>query len=273
MPWASECWEVTAATELSEGPQPALRSKIRTVIVDDELPARQRLHDLLAREADVEVVCEFARASAASREIPDVRPDLIFVDAGMPERSGFELLAGFRGLDPEPAAVVVTASDEYAVRAFDAGAIDYLLKPVEIDRFALTMKRVREWKELAPGNSPFRAMRREMPPPAAVAVKLTNGFRLLRLKEIDWIEVADNYIRLHVGPASFLHRDTMSHFEATLGPHFARINRRTIVNFERIVFVQRSGGRDHLLVLRDGTRLILHHAYRSRLTPYVSGLF
>src|SRR3954453_7041769 len=107
-----ECWEVSAVAEPSNGLQPAPRSKIRTVIVDDEPSARQRLHDLLAREADVEVVREFARVSAAAREIPIVRPDLIFVDAEMPERSGFELLAGFGDLNPQAATVVMSASDE-----------------------------------------------------------------------------------------------------------------------------------------------------------------
>jgi two-component system LytT family response regulator len=252
---------------------------IRTVIVDDEPLSRQRLRKLLEQEPDVELVAEFNNGRAAIKELPRVQPDLLFIDVEMPRVSGFELVEFARGRLPQPpAAVFVTAFEEYALRAFDEGALDYLLKPFDAARFSRTMQRVRE-RRATPRDvetdedrrAPVAVMDRT---PSRLAVKTPAGVRLVRFEEIDWIDSQANYLRLHVGRDVLLFRDTVQKFEEAYGRDvFVRINRSTLVNVDRIALLQPTFNRDYAVTLRDGSRLTLHHAYRPRLQPYVSGLF
>jgi two-component system LytT family response regulator len=199
-------------------------------------------------------------------------PDLLFLDVQMPELEGFELL---RAVGPSyaPAIVFVTAYDEYALRAFEVRAVDYLLKPFSAERFrsALTHARAqltqrhattigRQILDLLP------EIRRSSPGRDRIVVKSSGRIYFVRIADIDWCEAAGNYVRLHVGQQTHLVRDTMAHIEADLDPaQFVRIHRSAIVNVDRIQELQSSFGGEYVVLLRGGTRLTLSRGYRDGL--------
>jgi two-component system LytT family response regulator len=250
---------------------------IRAALVDDETLARQRLRDLLDVEPDVEIVGDYSSGRSAMRELPRIKPDLVFIDVEMPRVSGLELLEFLRGqCEPLPKAVFVTAHADYAVRAFDEGAVDYLLKPFDAARFSRTMDRVRAQRPSKsvsrPADDPLPVAPAARPP--RLAVRTPAGVRLLRVEDVDWIESAANYVRIHAGRDLYLLRGTIQQYDEALGGFlFVRINRSTLVNVDRIVLMERSFHRDQLLTLRDGTRLKLSGAFRSRLAPHVAGAY
>lgn len=246
--------------------------KIRTLLVDDEALARERLRDLLAGESDLEIIGECADGAEAIEAIERDAPDLVFLDVQMPELDGFEVLATARPARP-PVVIFTTAYSEHALRAFEVHALDYLLKPFDGERLQVALRRAREHLRLARVealNEKLNALLAEMrpTPPGAdrLVVKTGGRVRLIRTADVDWIESADNYVTLHVGAESLMLRETMASLEARLDPrHFLRISRSTIVNLDRIKELQPMFHGDYAVILRNGTRLSLSRSYRDKL--------
>jgi two-component system, LytTR family, response regulator len=247
-------------------------TKIRTLVVDDEMLARERVLSLLQQESDVEVVGQCSDGGEAVAAIDEQAPDLVFLDVQMPGCDGFEVL---KQVNPErmPTVIFVTAYDEYALRAFEVHALDYLLKPFGKDRFQQTLRHAREALEGRRAGDLGRrllAMVHDIKPEPQRVERLVvkSGGRVffLRTDEIDWIEAAGNYVRLHLGQESHLFRETMNRMESRLDARrFARIHRSRIVNTERIKELQPWFNGDHVVILRDGTRLTLSRGYKEKL--------
>lgn len=255
---------------------------IRTLIVDDEPAARQGIRHLLARDPEIEVVGECADGMSAARAILDDPPDLLFLDVQMPGQDGFALLREV-GVGRVPAVVFVTAYDQYALRAFDVHAVDYLLKPFDDERFreALTRaKRQVRHGELAGLRerllalleaSPAATARPAVPVPAdgwlkRLAIRSGGRVTILSVKDIDWIEAEGDYVKIHVGNQWHLLRETMKHLETQLDPaRFVRVHRSTIVNVERIRELQPYFRGEYAVLLHDGTSLKLSRGYREHL--------
>jgi two-component system LytT family response regulator len=255
-------------------------AKIRTQIVDDEPLARQRLRHLLEREADIEVAGESAdgrQAVAALRHDP---PDLVFLDVQMPVLDGFGVLEEL-GAERLPMVIFVTAHDRYALRAFEVHALDYLLKPFDQERFRKALDRARaqlQHNQNLDVNERLLAMLADVKearkPLDRLAIKSGGRVCFIRTEEIDWIEAAGNYLRLHVGRAVHLLRETMSRLESRLDSRlFPRIHRSTIVNLERIRELQPSFHGDFVVKLRDGTELTLSRGYRDKLQELLGTSF
>jgi two-component system LytT family response regulator len=243
---------------------------IRTVIVDDERHARQKIRTLLARETDVEVLRECANGHDAVQAIRELRPDLVFLDVQMPGRDGFEVVRD-AGVDARHV-VFVTAFDQYAVKAFEVQALDYLLKPFDRTRFDMTMQRVRE--RLRSGaeelQEKLRALvdqvKADREPLDRIMIKSAGRITFLRTTEIDWIEAADNYIRLHAGRESHLIRETMGSVEQQLDRRkFVRVHRSAIVNIDSIAEIRSLFHGDHSILLRTGAEIPLGRSYREKL--------
>ena len=241
---------------------------IRAVLADDEPLARERLRTLLATEPDVELVAECGDGVETAEAIALHRPDVLFLDVQMPERDGLRMLDE---LPPgiAPLVVFVTAYPEYAVRAFDAAAADYLLKPFDRERFGRTMARVRERLR---GEPQLRAelatlLEQLRPQPSGhIPVRAGQRTELVKIENIDWIESAGNYVTLHVGAQEHLLRETLSELESRLSPRqFVRVHRTAIVNLDRIQSLVPTPHGDHRLILRDGRELTLSRTYRARL--------
>ena len=250
--------------------------KLRTLIVDDEPLAREGVALALAKERDVEIVGNCADGPSAVRAIRELEPDLVFLDIQIPELDGFEVLDTL-DRDELPVVVFVTAYDEYALRAFDAHALDYLLKPVARERFRETLERargrVRERRAAGVIDDRLIALHAERqagPAPARyltrIAVKTAGRAYFVRAEEIDWIEAADNYARLHAGGTSHLVRETLRTLEVKLDPQlFLRVHRSAIVNVDAIRELQPWFHGDHVLILRSGARLTCSRRYDERL--------
>jgi two-component system, LytTR family, response regulator len=231
-------------------------AKIRAVVVDDEPLARSSLKLLLRRDPDVELVGECKSGMEALAEIRRKRPELVFLDVQMPECDGFDVLEQL-GSEMPPALVFVTAYDQYALRAFEAGALDYLLKPFDNARFERALNRAKERIE----------QRKETPRKIErLAIKNAGQVLFQKISEIDWIEAADYYVCLHVGTKTHLLRRSMSDVDHELEQAaFCRIHRSAIVNLERVrqLEISEDGGTD--VVLNSGTRLRLSRRYRKDL--------
>lgn len=230
--------------------------KIRTLVVDDEPLARSNLSVLLRLDREVELVGECGSGIEALAEIRSSKPDLVFLDVQMPECDGFDVLEMLGG-DVPPAIVFVTAYDQYALRAFEAGALDYLLKPFDNARFHRALERAKE--RIASGrNSPQRGER--------LAIKSSGQVSFVRVSEIDWIEAADYYACLHVGPRTHLLRKSMSELEEELDPSiFCRTHRSTIVNLDRVRTLRLSAAGEYEVLLETGTSVRLSRRYRKQL--------
>jgi two-component system LytT family response regulator len=249
---------------------------IRVLIVDDEPLARQRLRSLLEAQPDLRLLGECASGPEAVEAVREQRPDLIFLDVQMPGMDGFGVLKAIQD-EPMPAVVFVTAYDRYAIQAFEVHALDYLLKPFDQERFQKALQRARG--HLAGGKEGesdvrVRAALSELegqPGGAAkpldrIVIKSSGKVFFLRVEEIDWIEAAGNYLRLHVGREAHLLRETLSKLEAQLDPSkFLRIHRSTMVNVESIRELQPAFHGDYVVILRDGTELPLSRTYRQKL--------
>ena len=244
-------------------------AKIRTLIVDDESVARRRIRRLLSTDPEIGVIGECSDGSTAGETIARERPDLVFLDIQMPERDGFEVVAA---LDPDalPAIVFVTAFDRYALQAFDVHAIDYLLKPYTPERFRTAVQRAKariQGSRVDASLASFAQALRERPRYVArLPVKTTGKIVLVDVGTVDWIEAADNYVRLHVGAREYLHRETLAGLERQLDPdHFARIHRSVIVQIDRIVELHPASHGDMDLVLRNGTTLTVSRTFRDNI--------
>ncbi|HEX7150342.1 MAG TPA: LytTR family DNA-binding domain-containing protein [Thermoanaerobaculia bacterium] len=242
---------------------------ITTIIVDDERPARQKLRTLLAAHQDVDIVRECANGDDALQVIREVRPDLVFLDVQMPGRDGFGVVRELG--DAARLVVFVTAYDQYAVKAFEVQALDYLLKPFDRLRLEQTMTRVRE--RMRNGHDDLqerlRAMLEEVSARTALdrlMIKTAGRITFLRVGEIDWIEAADNYVRVHSGREKHLIRETMNNLETQLDRRkFVRVHRSAIVNVDAIVEIRSLFHGDHNLLLKTGAEIPLGRAYRERL--------
>ncbi len=255
---------------------------IRALIVDDEPLARQRIRDLLEEEPDVRVIGECGDGEEAVADIEAHRPDLVFLDIQMPEMTGLEVLESLE-MEPLPAVVFVTAYDEFALRAFDAHALDYLMKPFHRTRFRVALDRARALiagrrarQEDDRLEERIRAVLSELNPRQRYLERLVvrNGTRIqfIRTQTVDWVEADGNYARLHVGGRSYLVRETMSHLEGRLDPaDFVRIHRSTIVNTHRIREIQPMAKGDYVLILEDGTKLNSSQSYRDNLQALIRG--
>jgi two-component system LytT family response regulator len=241
---------------------------ITALIVDDEPLARKRIRRLLAEEGDLVIVGEAAGGEEALGLIAEQAPQVVFLDVQMPRMDGFEVV---RRIPPEsrPLIVFATAYQQYALEAFRAAAVQYLLKPVEREQLRLALTRVRELVAARSKPSLSAFLERVQQRTAFmqhVAVKSKGRVQLVPIDEIDWFESAGNYVRLHVGSERFLLRETMQGLEQKLDPtRFVRIHRTTIVNIQRIRDTRPASHGDHIVVLHDGTQLQMSRAYRERL--------
>lgn len=251
---------------------------IRALIVDDEPLARQRLRTLLEGTDDVEVVGECSDGAEALMAVRDTVPDLVFLDVEMPVLDGFGVLEAL-GKEQRPAVIFVTAYDRYAIRAFEVHALDYLLKPFDRERFQRALERARA-KLTVPrmGDSdPQMPVLTEDPrgnrkPLDRLVIKSGGRVFFLRTEEVDWIEAAGNYVRLHVGPETHLLRETMNSLEGRLdADRFIRVHRSTIVNLERIKELQPWFHGDYVVILQDGTQLPLSRSHRQKLQDRFGG--
>ena len=252
---------------------------VRVLIVDDEELARQRLQRLLASEEDVEIIGEAADGVQAVDSIRRLMPDLVFLDVQMPEVDGFAVLERLRPR-PAPAIIFVTAHDDYALRAFDVHAVDYLRKPFDAARFQEAFSRARQ--RLAGSGAEDQARKidallaqvESQPPRSRERLMVRTDGRLyfVRIDDIDWIEAAGNYVKLHVGRETHLMRETMMGIEKMLDPtRFLRIHRSAIVNLDRVREMQPWFSGEYTVILRDGTQLRLSRVYRERLESWMHG--
>ena len=250
---------------------------IRVVIVDDEPLARARIRSLLLSEPEVVVVGECTNGEEAVATIAAERPDLAFLDIQMPEIDGFDVVEAI-GVDSMPLVIFVTAHNDRAVEAFDVLALDYLLKPVDRDRFARTLQRAKvRLRSAAPdaGHAQLqplidqlsRRQRRDL----RLAIKVDGRVMFIRTTDIDWIEAVDNHARIHLGTTSHIVRNTMARLEERLpSGRFLRIQRSTIVNVDRIRTIEPWFQGDYVFILTDGTRLTSGRSYRQRVQDFVN---
>lgn len=247
-------------------------NKIRAMVVDDEAMARERVVSLLRQEQDIELIGECSDGQQAVNAINSQQPDLVFLDVQMPAVDGFRVIEQV-GPEKMPAVVFVTAYDEYAVRAFEVHALDYLLKPFGRERFQQTLQHARthvERRRAGDLGKRLMALVQDIKPEPQkldrLVVKSGGRVFFLRTEDIVWIEAAGNYVRLHLGEDSHLFRETMNGIEARLDPQrFVRIHRSRIVNSDRIKELQPWFNGEYVVVLQNGTRLTLSRGYREKL--------
>ena len=246
---------------------------MRTIVVDDEPLARERLLKLLRAETEIELVGEAKNGREAVALIREQKPALAFFDVQMPELDGFGALAELAE-NERPAVVFVTAYDKFALKAFEVHAIDYLLKPFDKERFQTALRRALEdiaKRQPAQIHEQLSALLQELRPTAPaqsdrLAVKGDGRVIFVKLNDIDWVEAADNYISLHTGKESHMLRETMTNIEQRLPKEkFIRISRSTIVNAERIKELQPLFHGEFAVILRDGTKLTLSRSHRDKL--------
>jgi two-component system LytT family response regulator len=232
--------------------------KIRTLVVDDEPVARARVLSLLRDESDIEVIGECESGPQAISAIETTSPDLVFLDIQMPQMDGLALARTLG--ETMPAVVFVTAYDEYALRAFEVHALDYVLKPFSAERFKSALMHARQHLSQRRAGAPEPERRDRL------VIKSSGRIYFVRTLEIDWCEAAGNYVRLHVGPQTHLVRGTMGYIEAQLDPkQFVRVHRSTIINVDRIQELRSSFNGEYIILLNDKTRLTLSRGYRDGL--------
>jgi two-component system, LytTR family, response regulator len=245
--------------------------RFRVLVVDDEPLARSNLSVLLRGDPEIEIVGECGSGQEGLEQIRSQKPDLVFLDVQMPELDGFDVVQAV-GADAMPATVFVTAYDEYAVRAFEVHALDYLLKPVDADHIARAVERVlksraasdahddRRLRALLEQFTSERRYLRRLPVPA------DGRLIIVRAEEIDWISTADNYVTLHVGRREFLLRRSLTWLERELDPNeFVRIHRSTVVRVDRLRELVSESHGDCTARLANGTTLAVSRNFRNRL--------
>jgi two-component system LytT family response regulator len=252
---------------------------LRVVIADDEPLARERLLHLLKKQHDIEIAGVATNGLEAVQQISDLKPDVLFLDIKMPELDGFGVL---REIEPaaRPVTIFVTAFDNYAIQAFEAQGVDYLLKPFSDERFEAALSRARHLVETkAVGELGLRLARlldqRAEQAPAEylerIVIKSGGRVMFLGVSEIDWIEAAGVYVHLHAGANSYLYRSTLGQIEKRLNPkEFARVNRSAIVRLDRIAeLYPLATGRDYSIVLKTGKEVTLSKGYRPQLEAWL----
>ena len=255
-----------------------MTERIRTLVVDDEPAARAAIRALLGDDPEIHLVGECADGRTALDAIRTETPDLLFLDVQMPEMDGFTLLGRLDSVEL-PVVVFVTAYDQYALRAFEVHALDYLLKPFDDERFrravAHAKQQVRQGKLGALSerlDALLDGVARQYL--KRLAIKAGGRVTILGVKDIDWIEAEGDYVKIHAGRAWHLLRETMKHLEAQFDPaRFVRIHRSTIVNVERIKELQPYFRGEYVVVLHDGTSLKLSRGYKEHLEAALGRTF
>jgi len=246
-------------------------SNFKVLIVDDERLSRRRIRRLLSLEPDCEVLGECANGAEAVAMMAKTRPDILFLDVQMPELDGFEVLEALR--EAKPLVIFTSAYDDYALRAFEVQAFDYLLKPFEGRRFLESLGRAKarvaqERVGVADDRvvEMLKTLAKQQRSPDRIAIRNNGRVLFVKLADIDWIEASDNYVCLHCGKETHTVRETMSELESRLEPaQFLRVHRSAIVNLDRIKELQPWFRGDYKVILRDGTELTLTRNHREKL--------
>lgn len=246
---------------------------IRALIVDDEPPARAVIRKMLADDHEIAIVGECSNGREAIGQIAALQPDLLFLDIEMPEMDGFALLDVLEG-PKTPVVIFVTAYDQYAVKAFDVSAVDYLLKPFDHDRMAVALKRAKanliERSDEDRSEQLIDLLRNLAARENLLdrfVIKNNGRVFLIPVEDVDWIEACGNYVVLHTADAKHIIRETMKQTELRLDPKlFVRIHRSTIVNLARIKELQVHFNEEHLVILKNGIELSLSRRFREKLS-------
>ena len=252
--------------------------KLRTLLVDDEPLARDRLRAFLKTEPLVEIVGECGSGTEAIATIKCTPLDLVFLDMSMPGCDGLQVLAGIPE-ENRPGIIFATAHERFAVDAFDVQAIDYLLKPFDRERLQTALRRAQEYHRLRRPENPGQKTEDASPAVAPASskserltVKADGRLVFLSPEEIIWVEAADNYVVLHLATGRLMLRETMAAIEARLGTvNFVRVNRSAIVHLGQIKEIQPALHGDYTVVLREGTKLPLSRSLRGRLDKFAGG--
>jgi two-component system LytT family response regulator len=247
-------------------------SPLRTIVVDDEPLARQVLREYLAAMPDITVIAECANGFEAVKAVAELAPDLVLLDVQMPKLDGFEVV---ELIGRDTPVIFVTAHDEFAVRAFDVHAVDYLLKPISAERLAEAIARVRQ---RAPGQSAVPPVSVLRPPPAergpAERVLVRDGTKVhvIDVDDLDFVQARDDYVGFHSAGQEFLKEQPLAEVEAELDPRvFVRIHRSFIVNLARIARVEPLTRDSRVVILKDGRRLPVSRSGYQRLTALLDG--
>jgi two-component system LytT family response regulator len=264
------------------------KRKLTTLIVDDEALARRTIKELLAGDSEIEIIGECGNGAEAVNFMKERLPDLLFLDIQMPQLNGFEVLARV-DVERIPVIIFVTAFGQYALKAFDFHALDYLLKPFTDKRFEDALRKAKAHIEMKEVNRISQSLvsllgRHTAPPSAAEKPAETKGkgqltrfmirsggkAAFIKADDVDWIGADDYYIKLHVGAKSHLLRISMSELEEKLDPtKFLRIHRSTIINFDRVKELQQNPNGDYAVILKDGTELKLSRSRRDCLERFL----
>jgi two-component system LytT family response regulator len=254
-------------------------ASIRTAVVDDEKPARVRLLELLQRQSDVDVVGTASDGNEALEVVRRASPELLFLDVQMPVLDGFGVL---RHLAPDdlPITIMVTAYDKYAIQAFDAHAIDYLLKPFSDERFQDALSRARKYldsaekrglaEELSAASEERQSVDAQSGFLERLVLKSNGCITFLDIGDVDWVEAAGVYVYLHAGSKKLLYRSSVTQLLQRIDPQrFVRIHRSAAINTSRIRELRSMSHGDFALILKDGTELTLSRAYRSQIEGWL----
>lgn len=260
--------------------------KIKTLIADDEPLAREKLRTLLDKDADIDLVAECSDGTETIAAIKKYSPELVFLDVQMPELDGFGVLESMDVSNGAPNIIFVTAYDQYALKAFEFHALDYLLKPFDRERFQKALRRAKTHirkEKSGEVNEKLLALLEDLKTGGQnhnskylerLVIKSAGRVIFLKIDEIDWIEAAGNYVRLHIGKESHLLRDTMNGIEAKLNPdEFLRIHRSTIIRIDRIKELQPWVQGEYVLTLQNGAQLTSSRSYRQRLSEFMANSF
>jgi two-component system LytT family response regulator len=252
------------------------------ILVDDEPLSLRRLHQLLNALPEIEIVAQCTSGRQAIAAIGELKPDVVFLDVQMPEVNGFEVVAAVSRAEM-PLIVFVTAYDEYAVRAFDVLALDYIMKPVAPERLrlacerasaALTSKERRAARQESVGGllqqlEQDGRMRESAAKTNRLLVRADDRIVMLKTDDINWVEAAGNYVRIHVGKDTYMIRETIGRLETILDPgRFARIHRSTVINLDSVKEMQPWFSGEMLVIMNDGTQLKLSRTYRRQFEQH-----
>lgn len=252
-----------------------MNDRTRVILVDDEAPARSLIREYLEAHPDIEVVAECENGFEAVKRCGELGPDLLFLDVQMPGLDGFGVLEALGPATP-PAVVFVTAFDTYAIQAFETNALDYLLKPFDAERLHRAFQRAEERLRRPEDGGPsqlaqlLETLQRQQAVVERLAIRADGRVHFVKVADVDWIESASNYVRLHTGKVSHQLRESLGSIETRLDPaRFLRIHRTTIVNVERIRELQPWFSGEFVAILQDGTRLKVSRGYRDRVARLV----
>ena len=244
--------------------------QLTALIVDDEPPARRKIRKFLERDAEIHVVGEAASGARAVAAVRSLSPDVVFLDIQMGRMDGFGVLEVL-GTESLPQIVFVTAHDEYALRAFEVAAVDYLLKPFDAERFARALARVKQRARGAAGGGPdledkIRSLLAAVGRTTRILVKSRDRSVLLNACDIEWVRAAGNYVELHAAGGEYLLRETLEGMRRQLDPQtFLRVHRSYLVNAGYVREIRPESHGDHLIVMRDGAQIRLSRRYRAGL--------